>query len=98
MQAAKGDRGIGERARAGHCPDFGTGGRALAAQRHLAPAVHWKGAMRFRTGIALLLLGLLAVLAYGPSLTTPLMEDDSPNLSQTLGPSHYLDIHFHIYD
>ena len=43
--------------------------------------------MRFRTGIALLLLGLLAVLAYGPSLTIPLMEDDYPNLSQTLGTS-----------
>jgi hypothetical protein len=41
--------------------------------------------MRFRTGIALLLLGLGAVLAYAPSLTIPLMEDDYPNLSQTLG-------------
>ncbi|HMD70904.1 MAG TPA: hypothetical protein VKF41_06145 [Bryobacteraceae bacterium] len=43
--------------------------------------------MRLRTGIALLMLGLLAVLAYGPSLTIPLMEDDYPNLSQTLGGS-----------
>ena len=40
--------------------------------------------MRPRTGIALLLLGLLAVLAYAPSLTLPLMEDDYPNLAQTL--------------
>jgi hypothetical protein len=43
--------------------------------------------MKLRTGIALLLLGMLAVLAYGPSLTIPLMEDDYPNLSQTLGSS-----------
>ena len=41
--------------------------------------------MRLRTGTALLLLGLLAVLAYAPSLTIPLMEDDYPNLSQILG-------------
>src|ERR1017187_8107164 len=40
--------------------------------------------MRFRTGIALLLLGLAAVLAYAPSLAIPLMEDDYPNLAQTL--------------
>jgi hypothetical protein len=40
--------------------------------------------MSFRTGIALLLLALAAVLAYAPSLTIPLMEDDYPNLSQTL--------------
>ena len=43
--------------------------------------------MKLRTGIALLLLGMLAVLAYAPSLTIPLMEDDYPNLSQTLGSS-----------
>jgi len=87
MQAGKGDSRIDERAPASHCPSFGTGGTALAAQRRLALAVHWKEAMRLRTGIALLLLGLLAVLAYGPSLTIPLMEDDYPNLSQTLGAS-----------
>ena len=40
--------------------------------------------MRLRTGITLLLLGLAAVLAYAPSLGIPLMEDDYPNLSQTL--------------
>jgi hypothetical protein len=40
--------------------------------------------MKVRTGIALLLLALLAVLAYAPSLTIPLMEDDYPNLAGTL--------------
>ena len=40
--------------------------------------------MRLRTGITLLLLGLAAALAYAPSLGIPLMEDDYPNLSQTL--------------
>jgi hypothetical protein len=39
--------------------------------------------IRLRTGVALLLLGLLAVLAYAPSLTIPLIEDDYPNLAQT---------------
>jgi hypothetical protein len=74
---------VGLRAEAIDCPDFGTTGGATT----LPPVVHWKEAMRFRTAIALLLLALLAVLAYGPSLTIPLMEDDYPNLSQTLGAS-----------
>ena len=81
MQAGKGDRRIGERARAADCPNFGTGGTTTPLGRGRT----LKNAMRFRTGIALVLLGLLAVLAYGPSLTIPLMEDDYPNLSQTLG-------------
>jgi hypothetical protein len=43
--------------------------------------------MKLRTGVALLLLALAAMLAYTPSLAIPLMEDDFPNLSQTIGSS-----------
>src|ERR1039458_7623238 len=79
MEAGKGDTKSGERAQAVHCPDFGTAGT-------MAPGagLTLKDAMRLRTGITLLLLGLAAALAYAPSLGIPLMEDDYPNLSQTL--------------
>src|ERR1039458_9027790 len=46
-------------------------------------------ASRGSLAIGLLLLAGLCVLAYGPSLTTPLIEDDYPNLweSHTYGPA-----------